>query len=325
MKKKTILTLIISALLLFYFIQKVGLDNLYRNLLDADPSFLIMTLILIPPITLIRIGRWFYLVRLVLPNRGFFDATKSLLGASLMAIVTPGKVGDLVRGLYYSEKRVELTALVIFEKVTDLFSYLALSIFMAFKLGSYFGIAFSVTTLTLLISILNIDRLSNLVMPLLPSLWKERLRVLSEISPRGRSNRMIPSLLLVSIAITLLTIYQFYLVLNAFGLVSYRTVFMVFPLSILISIIPITFGGLGVREGSIIYLLSIFHFPKESTMNASLFFYLSNVVPFLFGILIFPKFWANIKELLKGDRSLYKKVGQIQPNLKPPYIEEGNR
>ena len=94
---KPLLMILISACILLYLVQKIGMGNLYKNIAGANPAFLLLSLFFIPFNILLRIGRWFYLVRLVMPDGNFKEATKSFIGGTLMAIITPGKAGDLTR------------------------------------------------------------------------------------------------------------------------------------------------------------------------------------------------------------------------------------
>ena len=113
-----------------------------------------------------------------------------------------------------------------------------------------------------------------------------------------------PLLILMSLCITVTSIFQFHLILNAFAPANVSTSFMVFPLAILLATIPITFGGLGLRESAMVFLLAIFSVAEESAMNASLVFYFLNVAPFLCGTLFLPQVAKGFKEWMCSLKSL---------------------
>jgi glycosyltransferase 2 family protein len=52
------------------------------------------------------------------------------------------------------------------------------------------------------------------------------------------------------------------------------------------TIVPISFGGFGVREGSFVYFLSLMDVPKELALSLSLLSYLFMIIPSFFGFLI---------------------------------------
>jgi uncharacterized membrane protein YbhN (UPF0104 family) len=215
-----------------------------------------------------------------------------------MAILTPGKVGDIGRAFYFRDKVAELTGLIVFEKITDLFSYLTLSIAMALALRTEFGLLLVLVSLMFFGLITKPDVFYGAVIHRLPSFLRDKAcfaRVGADFGPiRSRSHFLI----LQSFLITTLNITQFHIILNAFASVKFSISCLVFPFSILLASIPVSFGGLGVREGAMIVLLSMFYVPEETAMNASLFYYLAHILPFMAGVLCVPKLFQGFKEWL---------------------------
>lgn len=282
--------------LLFWIGKKVGIEKIYYNILQSETTWLLWAIVIIPIITFIRIIRWHYLVGLVICDRSFFDSAKSFLVGSLLAILTPAKAGDFARGFYFTQKRTELATLIVFEKITDLFSYLAFSIFMVFKLNVAFGFACSLISLIVLFLIMKPDLISRFIIVGLPSFLQRKLFIAKSLTSIKRIKDISIPLLVLSIFISLLTMFHFYIIINSFSTVGLGVIFKVFPLTVLIASLPISFGGIGVREGTVIYLLSMFNVTEEASVNASLCFYLLNILPFLCGTIFFPRVWDSLKK-----------------------------
>jgi len=303
MKVKSLILILVSTGLLIWLGNKVGIEKIYSNILQANLAWLLCAIVIIPIIIIIRIVRWHYLVGIVVRDLVFLDSAKSFLVGSLLAIITPAKVGDLARDFYFTHKRTELATLIVFEKITDLFLYLALSIFMAFKLRVEFGFTLFLISLILLLLIMKPSLISRFISVSLPLFLQRKLFVAKSLSSIKIIKNISVPLLLISIIIALLTVLQFYIIINAFSTVGLSVIFMVFPLTVLMASLPVSFGGIGVREGTAIYLLSMFNVPKEASVNASLCFYLLNILPFLCGIMFFPRVWDSLKKLYVNKKT----------------------
>ena len=81
------------------------------------------------------------------------------------------------------------------------------------------------------------------------------------------------ALLVMAIAGHAVSILIFQLLANAYGIdIPVSTTLAVFPAALLMSILPISFGGWGVREASVVYGLSLYGVPEHDALIASLIF-----------------------------------------------------
>ena len=65
---------------------------------------------------------------------------------------------------------------------------------------------------------------------------------------------------------------------------------LLYPIIILINILPLTIGGIGIREGASMITLSKFGIPPEAAVNASFLLFCANtLIPGLIGALFFSK------------------------------------
>jgi len=184
--------------------------------------------------------------------------------------------------------KVELSGLVILDKAFDLATV---------AMFSMMGFAILSRQTILAFGLLICYYICILLLKELPVLF-ENIGFLSKIKI-GFFQNLISGIKSVSITTTLRagllsTIYfllfywQAYLILSAYGdQFPYEVVFY-FPLITLSTILPITVGGLGIREGTAIILLGRYNIPEAVAFNTFfLHFVIANVLAGILGAMFF--------------------------------------
>lgn len=98
----------------------------------------------------------------------------------------------------------------------------------------------------------------------------------------------------ISLFLQALYVYNYYLVARALGFsISLGTFYLLVPLVIVVSMIPISIGGLGVREGTMIYLFGKVGVDPASALGLSLTVFFINILSSLPGGLIFALWRAR--------------------------------
>jgi uncharacterized protein (TIRG00374 family) len=96
----------------------------------------------------------------------------------------------------------------------------------------------------------------------------------------------------VSLVVTLVSylvafLQGYFLIIALGGEIDLKVVILVFPIIILTNVLPFTIGGLGVREGTSVVLLSMFSISKEIAINfAFLWFIVNTFIPGAIGVLM---------------------------------------
>ncbi len=131
MNFKRFVSLVISIAILLYIYAQIDLVNLIRVFENCDRQILVLSLGMVIPITLITAWRLQQLV----PRRSLrlLEANRLILGASVLNMVLPSKMGDLAKAYFMSE-RSQISgslalAISIFEKACDLLSLLLWCVF----------------------------------------------------------------------------------------------------------------------------------------------------------------------------------------------------
>ncbi|WP_019507295.1 lysylphosphatidylglycerol synthase transmembrane domain-containing protein [Pleurocapsa sp. PCC 7319] len=270
MNLKRFVSLVISVAILLYIYAQIDVVNLLQVFQNCDRLMLAISLGMVIPITLITAWRLQQLV----PQQslGFLEANRLILGASVLNMVLPSKMGDIAKA-YFMCERSNLSgglalAISIFEKACDLLSLLLWCVFglilypakdplfWTMTLGVATGLALG---LLLLSSQQFADLFFNLAISFAPKSLKIKLQKMQvswrEMYSYFWSNK--PQLLLISSTsvfiwfLHLLQIWLFILALKAFT--PFIISLALSPLSILAGLLPLTFAGIGTRDAAIIY------------------------------------------------------------------------
>lgn len=210
--------------------------------------------------------------------------------------------GDILRGSYLCKQGLA-TANVIISSVVDRFVG-ALATLIICLVTLYCVSGERITT------VLNPNQLSAILlsMLLLPLVLYFLFKVLHIRIDFGRqryalvyimkvmkifrdNSKHIFSILFLSFFSTSCVVFCYWLLAGGLNLnISIGILFLVVPLSFIAALLPISVGGLGVREGTVIYLLTIFDQPNEQTITLTLAYLLILIsVTFPGGLLIMMK------------------------------------
>jgi len=228
------------------------------------------------------------------------NASKSYLAGLAIGLVTPARAGEMGRAFFLNAKdRLKRIGVVVIDKVFDLIGILLISLIGArIFLHQYFFF------LLLFLVLVGLGLL------LFSKPFNRRLR--RSVSKTTLGVKLLPLLsgldhisgrvVLISISLTLLMFIfiflQCYALVKAFYDVplSFNAILFSYPLVILANILPITVGGLGVREGVAVFCLSVFDVPGEVAVTATLYLFIINVVmPALLGCATIFRFKDKIQ------------------------------
>lgn len=214
------------------------------------------------------------------------EAAMSLIGGMGVALITPGRVGEVARIAYLRDARkLRLSALVMLDKFFDVLILLWLAAPGAWIiLGWPAGVA--------LIAL----GIAGLIFTMFPRTANRPLALMERKLPLGGRTREVfasleslsPRATVLYIGLTLLAfalvILQFGIILRGNAHVSPSVALLTFPLVILTNILPITIAGIGLREGAAILLLGHYHVkPAIAAISAFTMFFLNTGLPGIVG------------------------------------------
>lgn len=281
----------LTIVLLGIVLYKVNLTHMGRAIGSAQPRYLLFALVLTGPFLYLKALRWHLMLGAAHIEAPFSEAALSLIGGMGVALITPARLGELVRAAYLrSPQKLRIAGLVMIDKGFDVLVLVCLSIAGAWTLlGAWAGMAFTGLSIVGLIGVYRPRPVQKLL-----------LRLSRRLPLQSKLERVAGSLESLTPASTttflLLTVLSFVVVLLQFGIIllswhgwSLNIVFLTFPLVILTNVLPITIGGLGVREAAAAALLAHYGVPpSRAVLAALLMFALNTALPGILGAIVLP-------------------------------------
>ncbi len=270
-----------SGVLLFLLLSRLRLSELVVALREADGIYLGLAVLAGLLFLLVRAYKWFLIVRPYLVVPRFYTVLVSYMFALGISIFTPGRVGEIARigGIGVTQKSAP-AALFLFDRFVDV-----LVVFSMAVLGMYLLLPYKSYALVLFIL------LSVSVMGLfcIPRIYGSLQRLIARLPFGTKLDRLFRSVALMergTIALNILLtlgsyticIFEVYLILRAFCNPKLSTVLAVHPLVMVTNILPVTIGGLGLREGASVVLYGRFGIPEEHAFWAGFLIFVFNTL-----------------------------------------------
>ncbi len=257
---------------------------------------MILAILLLPLNISTQILKWKTVVNSVDNTISFKKIISSSFIGIALGFITPGKTGEMAKFLLInSPKRVEIAGGTFYEKLLDmiwipLFGIISLiTIIPRISSNELYGRV--VLPLLILISI---PFLGLIIYNIFKSKIKESYRLtlnklLGFYKIAGRKQFF--KLSLLSLMLYLIYTLQLSLIIKSMSETTILTAINISIFSILIkSLLPISFGDIGVREGATAFTMTLFNLPFEIGVLAGFLLFTTNVIiPSTIGVIILLK------------------------------------
>jgi uncharacterized membrane protein YbhN (UPF0104 family) len=285
---KIVLTLVLIVLIL----HRVGARKFVAAFETLDVSLFLVAVPFFPLVIAVGTEKWRQMLQHEVKDLRYNEALISFLGGMSLGLLTPGRVGEIGRILFINHAgKGALAGIAIVDKIVDLEVTLALAVAGAYVFwGTGASLAVGSAVLAGLTVIFLPELYAAVLRPHLHRLpFQDKIAgVLSGMT--GIPTRTLVVCLLLRLLASLIDIFQFFLLIRAFAPVGFMDVVVVYPLIILTNILPLTIGGIGVREGVSMLTLARFGIASEAAVNASfLLFCINTLLPGLLGSLFIPR------------------------------------
>ena len=277
---RSFLNLAISIMVFSFLIHKFGNSQLLKNLTHADPVYFILALCIIMLLSGVHLARWRiclaqmgedidwrYGLRLLFIGYFFNQSLPSSVGGDFFRIWLTNRSGISMHNSIAS---------VIADRVAAFFGLFVLSIVLSPVVSQILGtqVAFKVVSACFLFFMLPavffvygekilklFSRYTLLSKPI--SLFFSMKLIFGNISSLSR-------MLWLSALIHLVSGFSFFLIARSIGVnMSILDCICLFPFIIIVSVIPISFGGWGLREGASIFVLGQIGVSPEDALSIS--------------------------------------------------------
>lgn len=291
--------LLVSLILLVIVYRKVNNHDAVLAAFQATPWWhLAIFSFLIIPNYFLQFLKWRFLLR-----RRFHDVENkavfgSLLFGSTLGLITPGRLGELGRGLFFPNKdRMAITGLNVLDKFANQLlvftlggiSLVVINYRIEFLKGSSYWLVLIAGCL-LLISIWSLvlqpALLSKVARRLLAGFsWRKKLLPLVNGFDSLRTGDGLVVMGYTALIYSLI-VCQYHLLLHSFnGITLWQSCVAVMAMLFIKTLLPISFGDLGTREMLAIFFYGIFHVSEAAVFNVSLLIFFINVLlPALVGL-----------------------------------------
>jgi len=298
---------LLGIVFFIYMLIEIGPMKIVDSLLGADLYYVSLMFAVYLPHLVTQNVKWRYILNQQDIRVGFIDIFKIYFIGMFYSIITPGKVGSLMRIAYLKEKSGksvgECSSSVVIDRMMDMFSMIALSFIGIILFANYFpGIVTGTLLFVVSIFFVAFASIALFIMKerlgkkaffrvhnfLIPEKYKERAK---NASASFYGNIPPPRVLAVSFMLSVLSwilVYSsMYFASLSLGL---QIPFMVFittaPIATIVGLIPITISGWGTREAVLILLFSPFMASPEALVSMSFITFTTLIVPSSIGAFI---------------------------------------
>lgn len=328
---------IIGIILFIYIIISTGIENLINSFASANYFYIFLMFLFIIPTLLIQTYKWHYILKKQDINFKFLHTIKLQIISIFYEMVTPARLGSLIKIAYVQEKTGNFgksSSSVIVDRALDFLTvaflafigsiilisgefnviYITIAVFIVFLLG--FFILMNKRLMTFFARIFY-----NIFIP--KKIKEKAKRSFDDFYSSMPKIKTIFVVFLIGIIFWILIYTQAYFSALAFGVnVPYFKFLTLFPISVIISLVPITISGFGTREAILINLLGSY----SASQNIIAFSILWAIIPLIvYSIvalfLIFKKgmdiskLTKNKEESLEESKKIIKMVDEEKKEI----------
>jgi uncharacterized protein (TIRG00374 family) len=302
---------LLGPTLLVVFLATSDLNTFADILLSAQPWPIVWSLLLMPPFMVVKTWRWQLILRELNLHINFWPGLALYTVGIYYGSVTPGQSGDLVKAWYLRERGQSLAPAllsVVLDRLCDLLVMAAVATLGIFALGQLLPSRQLQTLLVILmgvgLAVLTVFLVARgprqwLLIGVLPRVLPERLHIsllrwneqFSSLSLSPRLVLLVAVLSLASAGFTFVRLWLLFLSLNI--LVPLYVVVGSSALVAVLQVLPISIGGVGVRDAVLIAITAPYGYSQEQAISLSALFLLLTLQHILAGFIV--SFWYPIR------------------------------
>lgn len=296
--KKYILKLTGIIIFIIIIFTQIDFKKIYPIILSLDPRLLLLASFVSLTPVIIKMFRWQYILKQLNINYPLVETCRIYLFSIILGLFTPLNAGDFIgRSAFLKEDgyKIKTSFLsTIVDRLADLIIILIISGLGVFFFLHLLDIKFFITILAIPLSLFLFFLRSKkchklflkiffLITPLkYHDYFKKNIdEMLSSINSFNLSNILIIlAMTFLSQLANLIFLYLLLFIINV-NQISLLPLFFINAIITLISVIPITIGGFGTREATLIAFFSTFGIANEQTIIFSLLTFFIPLPPLL--------------------------------------------
>lgn len=283
--------LLVAGLVLALLMRSVSPRQLWQTLLTANVTCLAAAALMVIPNLGIQIVKWHFLLRTANPVQTFASARDSLLIGYPLAMVTPGRLGEIGRAFFVAGiDRKQTLKLAVLDKLAT-----ALIIVMAGVGGLCFLFSKVVTPALTLAAVTGFVGIA--AVPAFSAQPERAIRKFTGIQTFTKKDTLL--LFGASFLFYVIFVGQFLLLLLSFQTIEIMTTLPAVAATFFAkTLLPFAIADLGIREGAAVFFLNRVAVDAAAAFNAAFALFLINIA--LPTLLSLPLFF---RMKLKGEHT----------------------
>ncbi len=287
----TLAKVAVTGLLLTLLVRQVDRESLLPLLARLDLGHFVLAITMHMTAFLLTGLRWWRLLVVQLPDARFASVLPSYLMGVFANNVLPTTVGgDAARTLHLHMLRLPLDALVSSAFVDRLLGVvsvflmggLALTLFPHDEAARTLGLGvLAALVLGIIVTSVAVSKRAGTLLARVEKRFGERrfigfvLRAIGQCQRYGQTPGLIIALTLLTLVSQSIIVLLYALLAQGLGVaIDVGALFYVIPTVLMAANIPISVGGLGVREGALVGLLALFGVPASEAVGLSIVYLL---------------------------------------------------
>ena len=298
---KAVFRVLLSVALLVILFRQVGLEETIATLASANARFLLLAVALHFTGTAVSSYRWQGLISAF----GIRVRLRTLISlyfvGALFNNLLPGSITGDVAKAYHLSRRIDRMDVAVSTVLTDRLTGI-LVLFAIASIGVLFGYGLVSRQIALATLLVAAAMWGAVGLASIKSVWiwlRRRVRLIDRLAEtktvrqavlavQVNDRRVVVRALAVSFVLHVIWISMRYVIAVALGVHVSVWYFVVFiPLITLATMVPVFFGGLGVREAAYVYLFTQVGVPAPLCISMSLVFYALRLASAIVGGLIY--------------------------------------
>lgn len=300
---------LVGLAVFFYIVYSIGVSQIIESFSRLNPFIFLAALLLFFPIILLKGAKQAMLVNAFAVRLSLLDSAKIWLIGFFFSTISPGRLGDLVKGLYFARKTgvstgKGVTAIVIerFLDIAMLFifsisGFAAISFYFFLRFDLFFSIVLFFAGFLFLAFILTKKAIMLFLLRpfyryFVPVKFKGKVHAgftqfFEGIAVYKAKKAVLAKATALTAIVWVFAISQYFLIAYSLQLdVPFLFLFAVMPIVELLSVLPIAFSGIGTREASLVFFLSFVGISANSAVSFSLLILFSGLLLALGGFVL---------------------------------------
>ena len=283
---------LIGIVLFIFILSKIDMSKLFAILTTSHLMYIVIAALLAPVIMFVMALRWHFILRALEVRYNLVNDCISLIIGALLAEVTPGRLGELVRAQYLTQETDASPGKAVFsiiiDRIYDIFILVGLAGISSFALTAIYAvdiplsliIVFSIGVVVSITLFMN-ERVVRLVLSpvfnfLIPGKYQQRAHFHFAEFYSGLKSMQV-STHVVSVALSsliwILKLLALFFLSRALGVeIPFWFVVSIGSIAVVVSLLPITVSGFGTRDAVFIFFLSFYNISAEFAVALSFLF-----------------------------------------------------